>query len=129
NIVDGNPFLGMFDGLIEEKNETEMQIKIKGGRIWQIMGADDKRSIDRLRGPNPVGLVYSEYGTMLASAWTTLSPVLAENGGWASFIYTPPEFLPSCCSQEDQGCNRNHAKDRYERAMRDPSWFTSFKTV
>src|SRR5258705_3822274 len=94
---DGVPFMKMFpDELIAAngRNELEMQVTFKNGSIWQIMGADDLKSIARLRGPNPIGIVYSEYGNMRIEAWETLSPVLAENGGWAAFIYTPPDVLP-----------------------------------
>lgn len=117
---------------VSNKNQLEMQVTFKNGSIYQIMGADDKRAIARMRGSNPVGLIYSEYGNMDVSAWDVLSPVLAENGGWASFIYTPPEHLPACCVTGDPQTNRcrgNHAKLRYELAAGDPSWHCSFKTV
>ena len=97
------------------RNETEMQIKFRNGSIWQIMGADSEDAISRLRGPNPVGIVLSEYGIMLPSTWDVLSPVLAENGGWASFIYTPN--------------GRNHGWDRYKNALDDPNWFCQRLTV
>jgi phage terminase large subunit len=114
------------------KNELEMQVTFRNGSIYQIMGADDARAIARMRGSNPIGLVYSEYGNMNVAAWDTLSPVLAENGGWAAFIYTPPETLPSCCVTGDPQKNRcrgNHAQLRYELAAGDPSWHCSLRTV
>jgi phage terminase large subunit len=118
--------------LVANYNETEMQITYKMGSIWQLMGADDERAIARLRGPNPVGLVFSEFGDMLIDAWDTLSPVLAENGGWAAFIYTPPKKLPACCVKGDpreNRCRGNHAKHLYTFARGNPSWFCSLKTV
>src|SRR5574337_1497457 len=72
------------DELVESKNETEMQVKFKNGSIWQIMGADDQKSIARLRGPNPIGIVLSEYAFMNPDVWKTLQPVLAENSGWVA---------------------------------------------
>jgi len=97
------------------KNETEMQIKLINGSIWQIMGADSQEAVNRLRGPNPVGIVFSEYAHMLPSAWDTLSPVLAENGGWAAFVYTPN--------------GRNHGFDLYNFARTDPAWFCQKLTI
>jgi len=130
---DGVPFTDMFPSqLVRSRNELEMQYEFKNGSRYQIMGADDRRAIARMRGSNPRGLVYSEFGNMDVSAWDTLSPVLAENGGWAAFIYTPPETLPNCCVTGNPMTNRckgNHAKLRYESAAGDPSWHCSLRTV
>jgi hypothetical protein len=72
------------------RNEAEMSIThTTTGARYQIMGAEDEKAIEKLRGPNPYGLVYSEAGFMNPKAWEVLSPVLAENGGWAAFISTP----------------------------------------
>jgi len=119
-------------GLVESINEAEMQITYKTGAVWQLMGADDERAVARLRGPNPVGIVFSEFGDMLVSAWDTLSPVLAENGGWAAFNYTPPKLLPKCCTQgdpKDNRCHGNHAYYQYRMAKANPSWFCELLTV
>lgn len=97
------------------KNETEMQITLINGSVWQIMGADTQESVDRLRGPNPVGLVFSEYAFMLKSAWTTLEPVLAENGGWAAFIYTPKD--------------ETHGYELYNYAKTAHNWFCELLTI
>lgn len=72
-------------------DKTEMKTSLVNGSIHQIMGADSDESVERLRGANPIGVVLSEYahGTKMEAAWDTLRPVLAENGGWALFIYTP----------------------------------------
>src|SRR5574339_317069 len=70
-------------------NETEMQTTLSNGSIHQIMGADSKESIEKARGSNPRGLVFSEYAHMDPYVWDVLAPVLAENGGWAAFISTP----------------------------------------
>lgn len=97
------------------KNETEMQITLINGSIWQIMGADSQEAIDRLRGPNPVGIVFSEFAFMLKSAWTTLEPVLAENGGWASFIFTPKD--------------ESHGFELYNYALTAHNWFCELLTI
>lgn len=101
--------------LIVASDESEMQKTLINGSLWQIMGADSQEQIDRLRGPNPVGVVFSEYATMLPQAYDVLSPVLAENGGWASFIYTPK--------------GKNHGYDRYREACKDPSWSHQLLTI
>lgn len=130
---DGVKFTDIFpDEMVESRNELEMQVTFKNGSIYQVMGADDRKAIARLRGPNPVGLVYSEYGNMHIEAYTTLSPVLAENKGWAAFAYTPPDVLPICCVTGDPQTNRcrgNHAKLRYENSLNDPDYYCSLKTV
>lgn len=101
--------------LAKKPNETDMQIELTNGSIYQVMGADSKEAIDRLRGPNPVGIIYSEYGHMLPGAWDILIPVLAENGGWAAFGYTPNGL--------------NHGYDLYKMACGNPEWFVSKKTI
>src|SRR5258705_3279972 len=130
---DGIPFMYMFPNeLVKSRNQLEMQVEFTRGSRWQIMGADDKRAIARMRGSNPRGLVYSEFGNMDIAAWDTLSPVLAENGGWAAFIYTPPEDMPICCVTGNplkNRCKGNHAKLYYQLATGNPSWHCSLKTV
>src|SRR6266850_5866820 len=54
------------------RNESEMQIELINGSVWQIMGADDDAAIDRLRGPNPIGIVCSEYAFMNTKVWKVL---------------------------------------------------------
>lgn len=110
------PMTDMFPSeFVVARNETEMQITLKSGSIWQIMGADSPEAIARLRGPNPVGIVFSEYAHMLSEAWTVLSPVLAENGGWAAFISTPN--------------GQNHFHELYLGARDDPNWFCQLLTI
>lgn len=97
-------------------NQTEMQITLVNGSVWQIMGADDQKAIDRLRGPNPIGVVLSEYAFMNPNVWKVLQPVLAENGGWAAFVSTP-----------------NTEDDEFDKlsisAQNDPTWFYQCLTV
>jgi len=67
-------------------SNEEMKIETKNGSIFQIIGTDD---IDRIRGTNPFGMVFSEWSLQNPAAWDITRPILAENGGWAVFIYTP----------------------------------------
>src|SRR5436853_2526681 len=97
--------------LIVRKDETDMLIELANGSIYQVMGADNEDAVARLRGPNPIGIIFSEYahGDKMKDAWETLSPVLAENNGWALFVYTPN--------------GPNHGEELAKFARSDPHWF------
>lgn len=94
------------------QKDNEMQITLKNGSIWQCVGSDN---YDSLVGANPVGVVFSEYSIADPKAWDYVRPILAENGGWALFIYTPR--------------GPNHGKDMYDMAYNDPNWFAQILTV
>ena len=70
-------------------NATEMKINLKCGSIWQLVGAD---YFDSIMGTNPFGLVFSEAAQTDPRSWSYFRPILAANGGWASFISTPRGF-------------------------------------
>lgn len=72
--------------LVEGENHTEMKMTLKNGVIYQVIGADKP---DSLVGPNPVGIVFSEWSLMNPTVLDLMKPILAENEGWALFIYTP----------------------------------------
>lgn len=74
------------ESLIVKKNETELKIELKNGSIIQIIGTDN---IDSIVGTNPIGCVFTEYSLMKSNVWDFIRPILAENGGWALFVYTP----------------------------------------
>ncbi len=86
-------------------NETEMQIELKNGSIWQCVGSDN---YDRLVGANPFGVIFSEYSLADPAAWDYIRPMLKENGGWAIFIFT---FR-----------GKNHGYKLYEMAKKNPKW-------
>lgn len=88
-----------------------MQVRFKNGSIYQVVGTDD---IDSLVGTNPVGCVFSEYSLQNPAAWNLLRPILAENGGWAIFIYTAR--------------GRNHGYDLLQQGKK-AGWFTQLLTV
>jgi len=99
--------------LIASKNETDMKITLVNGSIYQLVGTD--MALDWLVGPNPVGLIFSEYPIMTPKAWDLLRPIIRENGGWAIFIYTPR--------------GQNHGHKLFEMADRNDQWFCSKLTV
>lgn len=105
---DGRPFLDHFHpDLVEGKNSTEMRITFKNGSQYQVVGTDD---INSLVGTNPIGCVFSEYSLHDPAAWEYIRPILAENGGWALFIYTAR--------------GRNHGYTLLEMAKKNPKWFS-----
>lgn len=94
-------------------NETEMKIELVNGAIIQLVGAD---KIDSIVGSNPVGVVFSEYSLMKPNVWDFIRPILAENGGWAVFVFTPRGM--------------NHAWKLLQQGMQDTkNWFTQILTV
>jgi hypothetical protein len=93
-------------------NKQEMKIELKCGSIWQVVGSDNYNS---LIGSNPVGVIFSEYSVADPSAWDYIRPILAENGGWAMFIYTAR--------------GRNHGATLYDMARQNEAWFAQILTV
>lgn len=94
------------------KNDQEMKIELVNGSIWQCVGSDN---FDSLVGANPVGVVFSEWSLADPRAWDFVRPILAENGGWALFIYTPR--------------GRNHGARLLDMARAEPGWFAQVLTV
>lgn len=90
----------------------EMQIELKSGSIWQLCGSDN---FDSLVGANPKGVVFSEWSLCNPKAWDYIRPILAENGGWAIFIYTAR--------------GKNHGYTMAKMAKKNPKWFYSCLTV
>lgn len=95
-------------------NDTEMRVRLDNGSIIQVIGTDN---IDNIVGTNPVGCVFSEYSLQDPQAWDYIRPILAENGGWAAFNFTPRGKM-------------NHGFDLYQLALSDPEhWFCERLTV
>lgn len=90
----------------------EMQIEFKNGSTWQVVGSDN---FNALVGSAPAGIVYSEWALANPAARAYLRPILAENGGWQLFITTPR--------------GRNHARQTYNAAQRDPNAFAQILTA
>ena len=98
--------------LIKKMNETDMIIELKNGSILQMVGADN---IDRIVGTNPVGVVFSEYSLMKPEVWKLISPILAENEGWAVFVYTPR--------------GQNHGYELLKNAQKNKNWYVEILPV
>jgi hypothetical protein len=88
-------------------HNDEMKIELGNGSVWQVAGSDNYNS---LVGSSPAGVVFSEWALAKPEAWSFIRPILAENGGWALFLWTPR--------------GRGHATRAFESRERDPEWFT-----
>jgi phage terminase large subunit len=93
-------------------NAQEMKLELKNGSIWQCVGSDN---YDSLVGANPIGVVFSEFALADPAAWDYVRPILAENGGWALFLYTAR--------------GKNHGYQLYKMAQKNPEWFSQLLTV
>lgn len=93
-------------------NNSDMQIRFRNGSIYQVVGSDN---YDSLVGTNPVGVIFSEWAVADPKAWDYIRPILAENEGWALFIYTPR--------------GKNHGKKLYDMAEGNSNWYSSILTV
>jgi hypothetical protein len=88
--------------------DADMLIRFRNGSTWQVAGSDNYNS---LVGSPPVGVVFSEWALAKPDSWTYIRPILAENGGWALFLWTPR--------------GRNHATRAFEARAVDPTWFAA----
>lgn len=93
--------------------DQEMMIEFINGATWQVLGSDNYNS---LVGSPPYGVTFSEWSLAKPEAWTYFRPILAENGGWALFIWTPR--------------GPNHATRSFEAREKTPDeWFTLRSSV
>lgn len=99
--------------LIKNTNATELKIELLNGSIIQLIGADEFKKAGI--GTNPVGVVFSEYSVTDPEAWRYVSPILAVNGGWAVFNFTPR--------------GQNHAWQLLQQAKDNENWFTEILTI
>ena len=87
-------------------SETELSIRLQGGGVIALKGADQ---YDSLRGDGLDFVVLDEYASMHPMCWTeVIRPALADRQGGALFIGTPQGF--------------NHFYERFEHAHKDPEW-------
>ena len=98
--------------IIKRKNDTEMKVELINWSIIQIVWSDN---VDSIVWTNPIGIVFSEYSLQSPAVWDFLRPILAENGWWAIFNFTP---------RWD-----NHAKELLDMAQENPDWMVSIQTV
>lgn len=105
---EGRPFLDHFpEEIVTNKNGTEMRITFYNGANYQVVGTDD---VDSLVGTNPIGVIFSEYSLHDPGAWDYIRPILAENGGWAMFIFTAR--------------GKNHGYNLLQMSRKNGRWFS-----
>ena len=102
----GHDIVGEDNSPIVRKRQDTMGLWFANGSTYQVVGADEP---DRLVGANPIGVIFSEWSLMSPTVWELLRPILAENGGWAVFIYTPR--------------GRNHGYRTFKMAENSDNWF------
>ena len=100
--------------VILKKNDSELAIYYRNGSIQRFAGCED---IDKHRGINPIDVVFDEYSEMSEEMWTAIiQPILRENKGTATFIFTPK--------------GKNHSWKLIQMAKDNPSeWGITIQTV
>jgi len=100
--------------IVDKINESELAIYYKNGSIQRFAGCED---IDKHRGINPIDVVFDEYSEEPEQMWTAvIQPILRENHGTATFIFTPK--------------GKNHSWKLVEMAKENPNeWYISIKSV
>lgn len=96
---------------VKEKNEQEMKIVLANNAIIRVIGTDN---YDSIRGTDVKGVIMSEYAFQNTGAWEVISPILAQNKGFAVFNTTPK--------------GKNHAYNLYRKAENSDWWYTSCLT-
>lgn len=98
--------------IIKRKNDSELKIELINGSFVQVIGSDN---VDSLVGTNPIGCIFTEYSLQNSQAWDYLRPILAQNGGWAIFVFTPRGM--------------NHGYKILQQAQNNSEWFSQILTV
>ena len=89
----------------------EMVVNLKCGSIWRLLGSDKMEVV----GAGPVGVTFSEYSLAKPNTWDMIRPMLRENDGSATFIFTPR--------------GKNHGWKLLEMARNSSDWFVSRKRL
>jgi hypothetical protein len=101
------------DEIVDKKNDSELAIYYKNGSIQRFVGAEDP---DKHRGTNPVDVVFDEYSEQSERIWTEIfQPVLRENKGTATFVYTPK--------------GKNHSWKLLQLAKQQENWYVDVQSV
>jgi hypothetical protein len=110
------------DNKILYKNETEHIVEVP--KTEQRIRAKTAWNADTLRGDYADELIMDEYQLMDEDAWGVVgAPMLLDNNGNATFIYTPPSLHSRSASKAR---DPQHAAKLYKRAQQDKTgrWAT-----
>lgn len=103
-----------------KKNETEHTIELEGTE--QRIRAKTAWNADTLRGDYGDELIFDEWQLMNEEAWGVVgAPMLLDNNGNATFVYTPPSLHSRSVSKAN---DPQHAAKLFRRAQNDPRWAT-----
>ncbi len=92
--------------IVSRKNDSELAVYYKNGSIQRFVGSEDP---DKHRGIEAIDVVFDEYAEEKEEIWTAIfQPILRENKGTASFIFTPK--------------GKNHAWKLLQMAKDNPEW-------
>lgn len=107
-------------GGVFKKNETEHTIELPGTE--QRIRAKTAWNADTLRGDYGDELIFDEWQLMNEEAWGVVgAPMLLDNNGNATFVYTPPSLHSRSVSKAN---DPQHAAKLFKRAANDPRWAT-----
>ncbi len=98
--------------LIKRRLDDEMKLELVNGSIVQLVGADNFNS---LVGASPVHVTFSEWSLTDPRAYDFVRPILRENNGSVSFIFTPRGY--------------NHGYRTLEIARKLPGAFVAVMTI
>jgi phage terminase large subunit len=98
--------------LVKRRLEDEMKLELVNGSIIQLVGADN---FNALVGASPVHVTFSEWSLTDPRAYDFVRPILRENNGSVSFIYTP------------RGYNHGHTTLQIARKL--PGAFTAVMNI
>lgn len=98
--------------LVKRRHEDEMKLELVNGSIVQVVGADN---FDALVGSSPVHVTFSEWALTDPRSYDYVRPILRENNGSVSFIFTPRGY--------------NHGWKTLQVAKRLPGAFVSVMTI
>ncbi len=100
--------------IVDKINDSELAVYYKNGSIQRFAGCED---VDKHRGINPIDVIFDEFSEEPPAIWeAVIQPVLRENHGTATFIFTPK--------------GKNHSWKLLQLARDNPQeWFTSIQTV
>lgn len=93
NVVSINGFSGYLvdylcpEEIVTKKNDSEYILYLVNGSIIRLRGTDNLKVV----GMNGYGYVFSEWSLQKKEAFSLVSPILRENGGWVVFNGTMRE--------------------------------------
>lgn len=99
--------------LVQNINNQEMKIKLINGSVLWIVGSDIDP--DKLRGTNPLGIVFSEFAYQDPRVLHIMLPVLRQNDGW---LLAQSTFD-----------GMNHFYQMIEQNKNDPNWYCRIDSI